>query len=111
MNISAPYVINDLPVSKNKFKSLHDKLTHKLQVRVYKRTRVAEAQNWVCCFCGIKCIEEPGKRNSATLEHFVPKSQKGSDDMDNLVMSCHKCNSARAVEDALTFYSRRLANG
>lgn len=37
--------------------------------------------------------------NQATLEHVTPQSKGGTHDMENLKLSCPKCNSARGNGD------------
>lgn len=71
--------------------------SHRLRIayRVWLRCRLAEAQNWKCCWCGRETTEVSGKKNSATLEHIVPRCQGGTDDPDNLAMACSRCNSKR----------------
>ncbi len=40
-----------------------------------------------CWYCG--CFE------ISTVDHVVPKSKGGSDDLDNLVLCCKSCNSKK----------------
>lgn len=41
---------------------------------------------WVCHWCG---------RYGNTLDHLVPQSIGGTDELDNLVLACMDCNSRR----------------
>jgi 5-methylcytosine-specific restriction endonuclease McrA len=70
----------------------------KIARRIYTRTRLAEAQNWRCCWCQCDCIAAPDSRNSATIEHVVPLSLGGTWDQDNLAMACSRCNNKRGVK-------------
>ena len=63
--------------------------------RLYIRTRLAEAQNWKCCWCGRECTDELGKRHSMTIEHVFPRCRGGKDTWDNLAMACNRCNQKR----------------
>lgn len=79
---------------KDKFKA---KIAIKIAEKVWLRCRLAEAQNWKCCWCGCQTVDEPQKANSATIEHVIPKARGGTDDWDNLAMSCQRCNTKRAI--------------
>lgn len=35
--------------------------------------------------------------HTATVDHLVPKSAGGSNDLDNLVIACHPCNTGRGA--------------
>lgn len=50
--------------------------------------------NDVCCYiCGRKLdYENKGTMESAEVEHIWPKSMGGSNAINNLAISCHKCN-------------------
>lgn len=57
--------------------------------------KLAEAQNWRCCYCGIR-MEMGGKSGArATFEHFIPRALGGSDRRSNLVAACLDCNQSR----------------
>lgn len=47
-----------------------------------------------CCFCNKQLSNE-----SATLEHIVPVSRKGSFNRTNLTISCQECNSDRGDQN------------
>jgi 5-methylcytosine-specific restriction endonuclease McrA len=66
--------------------------------KLYIRTRLAEAQNWKCCWCGRDCTDELDRRHSMTIEHIVPKSRGGKDTWENLAMACNRCNQKRGSE-------------
>lgn len=65
------------------------------------RERVAEAQNWRCCYCG-------ERSDALTLEHVVPLGSGGSNDWDNCVAACLDCNNRRDKMDAYQFATMRL---
>lgn len=76
----------------------------KVARNIYMRCRLAEAQNWKCCWCGDACIPEPNRKNSATIEHVTPRSLGGADEWENYAMACAHCNHKRgtaSVEDML----------
>lgn len=54
------------------------------------RNRLAEAQNWRCCYCGRRLEPE-----TATLEHVIPASAGGTHCWENLAASCRPCNQSR----------------
>ena len=80
----------------------------KVARNIYIRCRLAEAQNWKCCWCGIECRPEPDFKNSATIEHIQPRSLGGvnhlltEDPYENYAMACNSCNHKRgtlSIED------------
>jgi 5-methylcytosine-specific restriction endonuclease McrA/DNA-directed RNA polymerase subunit RPC12/RpoP len=48
-------------------------------------------QNNECRYCGIELTE----RVTPNLDHFIPLSEGGSNNPDNLVWSCHSCNTSK----------------
>jgi len=51
-----------------------------------------------CCYCQCDIVSIDGtakKGCQGTLEHLVPQSEQGADDLDNLALSCQKCNQRR----------------
>lgn len=101
-------IINDLPGDFDVFKKKYKKkllatLVHKRSHWTHTRTRLAEAQNWKCCFCGVYMTEHSGKKNSVTVEHVVAQSKGGSDDPSNLAASCSRCNGNRGNADVEDF--------
>lgn len=71
------------------------KLGLRIADKVYLKTRLAEAQNWHCAWCGCAV-----GASTATIEHVVPKSLKGADTQDNCVCACTKCNNKRGTVPA-----------
>jgi 5-methylcytosine-specific restriction endonuclease McrA len=59
------------------------------------RHRLAEAQNWRCCYCGIRMDGPTNAPDSPTFEHIVPRSRGGADDETNLAVACLSCNNRR----------------
>lgn len=51
---------------------------------IYKR------DNGECYFC-----KKPLELNQSTLDHYLPKSKKGTMDVFNLVICCKKCNKLK----------------
>jgi 5-methylcytosine-specific restriction endonuclease McrA len=67
---------------------------------------VLARDNWTCCSCGRSSKEE-----GMTLEvdHIVPRSRGGSDNIDNLQTLCKKCNIGKSNKDTTDL--RRSAQG
>jgi hypothetical protein len=111
MQINLPLIIHEMPpalddpIWKKYRNPKYSALKYELSVRIYMRTRLAEAQNWHCCWCGCDATHLRGKSNSATVEHIIPRSKGGSDDMENLAMACERCNTRRGVTDIDVFMS------
>ena len=55
----------------------------------------------VCAHCG-----NPSSGRGRTVDHYVPKSYDGGNDLRNLLPLCKKCNLARGNEpiDPFVFY-------
>jgi hypothetical protein len=49
--------------------------------------------NAACEYCGTTEEQSGGE---LTIDHFQPQSRDGSDDLDNLVYACFRCNSYKA---------------
>ena len=72
--------------------------------------RISEAQNWRCCYCGVRTTTRGDNRvpNYATFEHILPKCWSGDEHPDNLVMACVTCNSKRGTRMSNGNYSTEL---
>lgn len=96
-------IINDYPdvavLQKQYGTRKYGQLVLNQYFKVYHRTRAAEAQNWRCCFCGIRMVEVSGKKYSVSLEHVVPTSEGGLDEPSNHAASCVSCNNKRGTQD------------
>jgi hypothetical protein len=46
--------------------------------------------NYACGYCNVTEVDVGGE---LTVDHFQPRAAGGSDDMDNLVYACQRCNS------------------
>lgn len=56
-----------------------------------KRREIVERDGWRCQYCGEQVTTE-----NATLDHFIPQSQGGSNRKENLRTSCLLCNSVKS---------------
>lgn len=57
-----------------------------------EKQQIYEKSDYRCCWCGKK-IEIHGK--DSTIEHFIPISKGGTNDLKNLVCLCYDCNQAK----------------
>lgn len=63
-----------------------------------KRKAIFERDQWICQYCGEEVNED-----DATLDHYIPQSNKGDDSAENLKTCCLMCNSmksGRSYEEA-----------
>ncbi len=60
-----------------------------MTIRGAIRLEVRQRASFACEFCG---VEEADAGGELTIDHFQPRSQGGSDDLENLVYSCTCCN-------------------
>lgn len=79
--------------------------TLKGQRRTQKK-RLCEAQNHRCAYCGerVECGHCGSNEANATFEHVYPKSGKGTDHENNIVIACLDCN--QAMGDAPTMHAK-----
>lgn len=61
-----------------------------------KRIRIFERSGGVCSYCGDEIT-----LNGFHVEHMLPQSRGGSNDDDNLVASCRRCNMAKSSQTPL----------
>lgn len=100
MKLDVPHIIHDVPTKeewKILYQGFHAKLAYLVAKKVYIRNRLAEAQNWRCCWCTKLTVPEPDRKDSATIEHVIPRCEGGPDEWENFAMSCSDCNQRRGV--------------
>ncbi|MEE7460662.1 hypothetical protein MFUR16E_04610 [Methylobacterium fujisawaense] len=89
--------------------------------------RLAEAQNWRCCYCGFVMLSPAAGRDEAltvlgsgpskgwrhafryrrmTKDHIRPRCESGSDGFENLVAACAFCNEYRGNRPADEAFQR-----
>jgi 5-methylcytosine-specific restriction endonuclease McrA len=55
-----------------------------------RRLRVMDRDKYTCYYCGRICRKE-----EIEVDHLIPRSRGGKDNLDNLVTACHGCNQAK----------------
>jgi len=50
---------------------------------------------YICQYCGRDGLESPENWRNFCVDHFMPKSLGGSDDLNNLVTACGYCNALK----------------
>ena len=68
-------------------------------IRPAKRLAIYLRDGLACCWCGAT-IEDGAQ---LTLDHCRPVSRGGSNEADNLVTACHRCNSSRGNRSLAIF--------
>lgn len=63
-----------------------------MTINASTRKSVRQRANYLCEYCH---SSEEASTTRFTLDHRQPKSLAGSDDIDNLVLACHRCNMRR----------------
>lgn len=66
-------------------------------------------QGGKCCYCGAQLVKNATGRNPlrVTIEHLRRKCDGGTDQIDNLALSCHECNAGRGLTDWLSYKTYR----
>lgn len=61
------------------------------------RRQVIERDGTICVYCGWVLVEsnDPHRANRLTLDHIIPRSLGGRNTLENLVVSCAPCNTAK----------------
>jgi HNH endonuclease len=54
-----------------------------------RHANIRQRYNYHCGYCG---VSEADTGSELTVDHYRPRSANGSDDEDNLVYACIKCN-------------------
>ncbi len=57
---------------------------------------VLARDNWTCCSCG----RTPADGVSLEVDHILPRSKGGTDNIDNLQTLCKKCNIGKSNKDS-----------
>jgi hypothetical protein len=57
------------------------------------RQQVRQRANFACEFCGVTEVDTAGE---LTVDHYQPQTKGGSDELDNLIYSCPRCNQYKA---------------
>lgn len=71
------------------------------KVRLYLQN---QQHNCVYCNCKLS-FDDNSSLNFATIEHIVPQSRNGSQNIENLTLACPMCNSLRSNQDNFIGYS------
>ena len=58
-----------------------------------------------CHYCCRQLNYKSGHKNSATVEHIIPKSKGGTLAQANTLVICSECNRKRGHKDFLSFVS------
>lgn len=56
-------------------------------IESHRKNKIYEKQNGLCAYCGRR-----RSRKRMTIDHIIPLSKGGTDDMDNLQCTCKMCN-------------------
>jgi 5-methylcytosine-specific restriction endonuclease McrA len=74
------------------------------------RAAVWSLTNGKCAYCEVELDPTGREYTSFCIEHVVPRSAGGPDNLANYVPSCHSCNSSKNGSHVLDFINRRFPN-
>lgn len=72
-------------------------------IEVFKR------DNGCCQYCDVDLLSSFSSFQSSTVDHIIARSSGGTDDTENLVLSCPACNQMLSRAGHLTTYGERKA--
>lgn len=70
---------------------------YRREKKKHRLLRLAEAQNWRCCYCGVRMTIAPGKE-MVTIEHVIALGEKGTNIWENQAAACVFCNYRRHAD-------------
>ncbi len=68
--------------------------------------KVLKHQSFKCFYC-----ETPLKKRQTHTDHFVPIFKGGKNYIDNVVISCQRCNCSKQEKDPVEYYDFAFNNG
>lgn len=89
--------------NKDKVRTIKQNYKHKRRVKESTGVKTSDLVEWknkeskVCYWCGVSC------ESDYHVDHYEPLSKGGSHDIDNLVISCPKCNLSKSSKDPYLF--------
>lgn len=73
----------------------------KQRISTFIRRQVIERDGYHCVYC-----DEDLTQGEIHLDHVIPESKGGPTTVDNLQVTCRKCNTAKGVLTESEFQSR-----
>lgn len=74
------------------------------------RKQVWDLTGGKCAYCDTELAPEGNGSLSFVVEHVVPTSQGGPDNLANYVPACMSCNTSKGADHVLLFIQRRFPN-
>lgn len=65
--------------------------------------------SFLCPYCGIEMVWEPGQPNSRQHDHVIAHALGGSSDLCNIVSCCQQCNGKKGKQQVWRFIFGKLA--
>lgn len=68
---------------------------------ISKRLAIYNRYNGHCAYCG-----QHMKQKNMTVDHYVPQSKGGGNNIENLMPCCSRCNAMKSSDNLQTFRFR-----
>ena len=69
---------------------------------ILRENKILVQNGGLCAYCGAS--------GSLQWEHIIPKSRGGPDTIDNMVVSCPKCNREKAARNPIEWYDSKTVH-
>ena len=66
-------------------------MTERALIESHDKRRIYDRQNGLCAYCG-----QHRNIKYMTVDHIIPLSKGGTDEIDNLQCTCKKCNKLKS---------------
>ena len=96
-------VVKKLEEDESFQRGLNERGLHRIPPGLIRKARIAEDLGWTCPYTGLKYEPVDLLTKRVDKDHIVPRSQRTSDALEALVMTCSAVNAMKKKRTALEF--------